>query len=141
MVPEIAFHNLTSIGNERLKYVVIVARYRGRWVFCRHRDRTTLEVPGGHRERCEHICDTARRELYEETGAVDFALTPVCIYSVTAAGDTSYGGLFFAEIRSMGKLPESEIAEVVLLDAMPDNLTYPLIQPHLMAEVERSMGE
>ncbi|MFR7445451.1 MAG: NUDIX domain-containing protein [Sellimonas intestinalis] len=47
----------------------------------------TYEVPGGHREAGETIDETARRELYEETGATDFDLFPVCVYSVAAAYD------------------------------------------------------
>lgn len=39
---------------------------------------------GGHREDGEDILETAKRELYEETGAITFDITPICIYSVTA---------------------------------------------------------
>ncbi|MCR5214807.1 MAG: NUDIX domain-containing protein [Eubacterium sp.] len=35
-------------------------------MFCKHRDRDTFEVPGGHREPSEEIIDTAKRELYEK---------------------------------------------------------------------------
>ena len=49
----------------------------------------TYEVPwpGHPREGGETIDETARRELYEETGATDFDLFPVCVYSVAAAYD------------------------------------------------------
>ena len=30
------------------------------------------EFPGGHREKGETIDDTAKRELYEESGAIEF---------------------------------------------------------------------
>ena len=49
----------------RLIFAVIVARSRGKYVFCRHRDRDTWEIPGGHREPGENIMTAARRELYE----------------------------------------------------------------------------
>ena len=54
-----------------LKFAVIVARTEGKYVFCKHKSRDTLEVPGGHREPGEMILETAKRELYEETGAID----------------------------------------------------------------------
>lgn len=48
-----------------LKFAVIVSKYNGKWVFCKHKQRETLEVPGGHREIGEKIGETAKRELYE----------------------------------------------------------------------------
>ena len=41
-------------------------------------------MSGGHREVGENILETVKRELYEETGAIDFVITPVCVYSVIA---------------------------------------------------------
>ncbi|MGL4800169.1 MAG: NUDIX domain-containing protein, partial [Cellulosilyticaceae bacterium] len=61
-----------SIEHELLKYAVIISRHQGKWVFCKHKDRSTYECPGGHREVGENIHDAAKRELWEETGAVIF---------------------------------------------------------------------
>ena len=55
------------VDDGKLRFAVIITRTEGHWVFCKHRDRDTLEVPGGHREPGEDILDTAKRELYEET--------------------------------------------------------------------------
>ena len=44
----VKFYNIAD--DEKLKFAVIVARSGGRWVFCRHKERSTLEIPGGHRE-------------------------------------------------------------------------------------------
>ena len=60
-----------------LKFAVIIAKHNGKWVFCKHRERSTWEVPGGHREQGEDILETAKRELYEETGAINFEINPV----------------------------------------------------------------
>ena len=43
-------------------------------IFCKHRERDTYEVPGGHRESGEDILSIAKRELMEETGAIDFTI-------------------------------------------------------------------
>lgn len=99
--------------------------------FCKHKNRDTYEIPGGHREDSEDIETTAKRELWEETGAKDFDIYPVCIYSFT-----DYGMLYFAEIRSFGELPPLEIEKINLFDNMPENLTYPAIQPYLFERVQ-----
>ena len=38
------------VDDRKLKFAVIVTKAQGHWVFCKHRERDTLEVPGGHRE-------------------------------------------------------------------------------------------
>ncbi len=79
-----------------LRFAVIISKVDTKWVFCKHKERDTYEVPGGHRESGEPILETAKRELREETGAVDFTIEPICVYSVTGKNrinDT--GELFF----------------------------------------------
>ncbi len=49
-----------EVRDEYLKFAVIIARSSGKWVFCKHKDRDTLEVPGEHREIGEDIFDTAK---------------------------------------------------------------------------------
>ena len=60
-----------------LTFAVIAARYEDRWLLCRHRDRQTWEMPGGHREPGESIYQTAQRELLEETGVAECQLEAV----------------------------------------------------------------
>ena len=137
----VAFHD--RVEDSLLKFAVIISRHRGKWVFCKHKERDTYEIPGGHRESGESILDAAKRELKEETGAVDFDMRPVCAYSVTGknrvneSGETSYGMLFYAEIHSFETELHSEMEAVYLFDEMPGELTYPQIQPLLMQEYQR----
>ena len=131
-----------SADDMLLKFAVIVAKCNGKWVFCKHKKRDTYEVPGGHREKGENIIETAKRELYEETGATDFTITPVCVYSVIGKnrvndrGDEIYGMLYYADIKVLGELPPSEIEKVVLFNNLPEKWTYPLIQPQLISKAE-----
>ncbi len=136
----VCFHRDGDIADERLAFAVIAAKYNGKWIFCRHKDRNTYEIPGGHRECGEYIIDTAKRELYEETGALEFELLPVCSYSVSIEGKTTYGALFTADVKKLGELPEEmEIGEIILTDALPDRLTYPAIQPYLFEKVREML--
>lgn len=133
----VTFHDKEEIDDARLKFAVIAARYEGKWVFCRHKKRATWEIPGGHREEGEAILDTARRELWEETGAEKFDLSPICIYGVSDGTETTYGLLCFAEINKQGELSdEVEIQETKTFAAIPKELTYPAIQPHLFNHVQ-----
>ena len=117
-------HESDQIPDELLGFAVIVARHGDKWLFCRHQDRDTYEIPGGHREPGEDIDYTAKRELSEETGAVDFTCEPVSVYSVTRGNKTTYGKVYFASVNEIGILsPESEIAEVYHFDTLPDEMT------------------
>ncbi len=131
----------TKPETAELIYSVIIARYQEKWVLCRHKQRSTFEVPGGHIEKNENCDEAAKRELFEETGAEDFSIEKVCVYGVERDGETRYGALYFAEIKSFGKLPDMEIAEILFFDNLPENLTYPQIQPLLFEHVKKWMTD
>jgi 8-oxo-dGTP diphosphatase len=122
-----------AVEDSNLKFAVLVAIYHGKWVFCKHRARNTYEFPGGKREFGESIEETARRELFEETGAVDFNLKPICVYSVKRDGESeSFGMLYLADVFEFTKLPDYEMEEVIILSKLPEQWTYPDIQPKLI---------
>ena len=118
------------------KYVVVMSKYQGKILLSRHRERTTWETQGGRIEPGETPLEAARRELYEESGAVDFDIRPVFDYW---AGDENGGAssqVFAAEIRKLGPMPNSEMAEVRAFDEVPPNVTYPAITPEIFASLE-----
>lgn len=133
---EVKFYD--SVDDSLLKFAVIISQSNGKWVLCKHKERDTYEVPGGHREAGEDILETAKRELQEETGAVQFDIKPICVYSVTGktrvndTGEESFGLLCCAEISEFSGTLDSEMEKVILMDKLPENWTYPLIQPKLI---------
>lgn len=135
-----------TADDKLLKFAVIISRYKGKWVFCKHKDRNTYEIPGGHREPDEQILETAKRELYEETGALQFDIFLVCVYSVVGkntvnqTGEETYGMLFYADIHSFENKLHSEIESISFWDNIPTEWTYPLIQPLLINEFLKRTG-
>lgn len=129
-----------SVADGLLCFAVIIAKYNGKLLFCKHRARDTLELPGGHREPGEAIEAAARRELQEETGAIDFTLRPICVYSVEEPGNfngrETFGMLYLADIETFAPVLHMEIEQIFLLDGPPEHWTYPTIQPLLMQEAE-----
>ena len=132
-----------SVDDELLKFAVIISKHDGKWVFCKHKERNTYEIPGGHREPKELIIETAKRELSEETGAQHFEIFPICVYSVIGknrvnqTGEETYGMLFFANIQTFENELYSEMESVFFFDDLPTEWTYPLIQPLLIDEYLR----
>ena len=133
-----------EVDDSLLKFAVIIAKNKGKFVFCKHRERATYEIAGGHRELGESIDDCAARELREETGAKEFDISPICVYSVTEPGNfdgkETFGMLYFADIKSFEEELTMEIEKIVLLDDICEvsgNWTYPTIQPYLIEEAKR----
>ena len=112
---------------KQYKYALVLSEYQGKILLSRHKARSTWETQGGHIEPGEQPLDAAKRELFEESGAVDFTLTPLCDCRAGEEGADGWdnGIAYRAVIRELGPLPESEMAEVRQFDALPDNLTYP----------------
>jgi len=120
---------------KQYQYVVILSQYQSKLLLSRHKQRSTWETQGGHIEPGESPLEAARRKLFEESGAVDFTISPLCDYWAGNETGGANGMVFTADIKGLGKIPESEMAEVCQFEALPDNLTYPDITPKLFAYV------
>jgi len=120
-----------------LKYVIIIALYQGHIILIRHQERTVWELPGGKIEPGETPLEAAGRELFEESGAVKFGISPIGIYEM----DGSYGMVFCAEVDTLGELPESEIAEIRLSNDLPEGLNYGRIYYDIYAKWVELRGD
>lgn len=129
---KVEFYNEIESDIE-LKFVVIASIYKDKWLYVKHRERNTYELAGGHIEAGEEPVEAAKRELYEETGAISFSIDKIGYYSVNRYGNYSYGVLYFSEIEELDKLPKFEMEEIILVDELLDydKVTYPLIYPTL----------
>ncbi len=113
-------------------FAIIITRHNNQWVFVRHQDRQTWELPAGHVEPGESVYQTAHRELVEETGANNYTLSPLVSYHGNFKGRLIYGMIFVAQVSDFQALPKSEIAEKRLFTAIPESLTYPPEQEQMI---------
>ena len=138
----IKFLPTNTVADEQIVFVILMAqRPNGKWLFVRHRERTTWEMPAGHREEGETAMEGAKRELYEETGAIEYSIRSLLQYAGIYKERKVFGEIFYASVDKLGDLPPFEIAEVIELDTMPneDQLTYPDLQPSFFKEALRHL--
>ena len=60
---EVNFYD--EVDDSLLEFAVIISKSNGKWVFCKHKERDTFEVPGGHRETGEKIEEIGRASCRE----------------------------------------------------------------------------
>ncbi|MDR2649383.1 MAG: NUDIX domain-containing protein [Clostridiales bacterium] len=131
----------TALGElKAYRFTVIFARHNGKWLYARHKDRDTFETAGGHIEPGETTLDCAKRELYEETGAEKFSIFPAFDYAVHTETEFSYGQVFYADVQTLGELPDYEMAEVRAFTTIPGKLRFPQILPVLYNEMDKWLG-
>lgn len=126
--------------DHKLTYVVMGARYQDQWIFVRHRERSSWEMPAGHLEPGESADQAAVRELFEETGAVKSSLQLICDYQVSVGSRIEYGRLYFADVLELELQSEFEIEELLLSEELPQVLTYPEVQSILFQRVESHLA-
>ena len=122
------------------KYVVVLSVYNNMLMLSKHNFRTSWETQGGHIEPGETPLQAAKRELYEESGAIDFTIEP--IFDYRSGDEISYadGVVFLAKIKKLGVIPaDSEMRDVGFFEFLPKSLTYPKIIPVLFKRA-KDMG-
>ncbi len=147
---KISYIDKNKVCDKLFHYAVVVARYKHQWLFVRQTVRDTYELPAGRREPAETIEQTAMRELWEETGAIEYDLQAVSAFYVGVKNvseqdiqlSDSFGMLYFAEVYQLGQRPDySEIGELLISDHLPHPLSYPEIQPRLFDKAKAILNQ
>jgi 8-oxo-dGTP diphosphatase len=125
-----------DVPESHLTYVVMGARYQGEWIFVRHKERVSWEMPAGHIEPGESADQAADRELYEEAGVVRSSREHICDYRVKVNDITEYGRLYGVEVEDLQPGLDHEIEELIFAHTLPMTLTYPEVQTLLFEKAK-----
>jgi 8-oxo-dGTP diphosphatase len=87
---------------EKAKHVLVICQYGDNWLLTKHKTRG-LEFPGGKMEAGETPEETARREVFEETGAVLDELIYIGEYQVTDPDGMFVKAVFWGKVKNVNK--------------------------------------
>ena len=118
------------------EYVAVCSYYMGKWILSKHKQRECWEHQGGHIEKGETPLNSAKRELYEESGIKNATLIPLCDYIGYHSNRQANGKVYLAIVNQLSDLPESEMESVSLFDKLPNELTYPIVTPCFFNEAK-----
>jgi 8-oxo-dGTP diphosphatase len=85
---------------EEPRHVLVICQQGNGWLLTRHKERG-LEFPGGKLEPGETLEEAARREVYEETGAILEDLKRIGTYRVTGDNEAFVKAVFSAQVKQV----------------------------------------
>ncbi|AIQ19063.1 hypothetical protein H70357_21885 [Paenibacillus sp. FSL H7-0357] len=47
---QVKFYDLNTVEDKKLLFAVMMTKFNGQWLYVRHKDINTWEIPGGQRE-------------------------------------------------------------------------------------------
>ncbi|MFS0780462.1 RNA deprotection pyrophosphohydrolase [Bacillus sp. 1P06AnD] len=109
--------------SEEPQHAIVIIQSGKGWVMTKHKKRG-LEFPGGKREKGETIEEAAKREAWEETGAVLNHLVYLAQYQVTGNAEMFTKDVYFAWTDTIiQKEDYLETSGAVLLDKLPHDFS------------------
>lgn len=112
---------------DHIAYVWMIVKYKEKFVLSWHRKSKKWDNVGGHVEENENPLAAAKRELFEETGAVDFDNIPICDFKAFREDGifNNNGRTYFVIAREFSNLPEgSEMDKIGFFDEIPEDFRY-----------------